>query len=281
MAKIDLSELPPIDITPQLTLEDIAQAAAEYAGLENLSPSDPAYRVLLAGAYREVLIRQTMNEQALGLTLAHAKGANLDHIGMTNFRNIDGSPIERLENEEDDDYRQRLHKSPAGLSVAGPDGAYEFHTLAASDDIIDVNVASPKPVEIHLTILTKALDGVVSDELRQTILDHLEPKRPLTDYVQVKPAQIKTYQVSATIYLKSGPDPLMVKERVRSRLEALTQAQQKLHHRVVESAVHAALTVEGVEEVVLDGWQDIVCSNTQAPVCQSMDLRFEVRDDDD
>ncbi|KEQ11283.1 hypothetical protein GZ77_26070, partial [Endozoicomonas montiporae] len=129
MAGIDISQLPPLDVVEQVDYEEVRSDTVKRAGLENNSPSDPAYRTASATAYREVNYRQDANEQALGLSLAFAKGPELDHIGVTYHR------TPRLAGELDDDYRSRIQEAPESLSVAGPDGAYRYFARSAHPDV--------------------------------------------------------------------------------------------------------------------------------------------------
>ena len=71
---INLALLPPLDVVQQVDLEAIIADIASRAALENASPSDPAYRVALAAAYREMMLRQNANEMCLGVMLAFARG---------------------------------------------------------------------------------------------------------------------------------------------------------------------------------------------------------------
>ncbi|MGL4506421.1 MAG: hypothetical protein ACRCUF_11865, partial [Aeromonas sobria] len=82
--------------------------------LGQLNPADPAYRVLLSGSYRETLMRQEADEQVRAVMLATAVGGDLDHIGMTYYRDVHGLPVHRLSGEGDPEYRYRLHTSPGG-----------------------------------------------------------------------------------------------------------------------------------------------------------------------
>ncbi|WP_085609534.1 baseplate assembly protein [Vibrio parahaemolyticus] len=267
---INLALLPPLDVVKQVDYEEIIEDVVERAGLENASPSDPGYRVTLANSYRERLLRQDANEQALGLVLAYATGPQLDHIGVTYYQHPDGSPVVRLDGESNDDYRERLQKSPEGLSVAGPDGAYEFHAKSAHPDVKDVSVDSPAPVEVVLTILSHSGDGTPSQSVLDAVQAYLKPFRPLTDELTVSGAEVLTYVVTAKLFMKLGPDPELVRKAAENRLKEYVASQHKLKGRVVESGVHAALTLEGVEEVQLTGWNDITCTKQQAPYCLQM-----------
>ena len=265
--------LPPLTIVKTVDYEELVAEIAASAGVENNSPADPAYRVVLASAYREMLIRQEMNEQAKGLTLAHAFGSQLDHIGVTYYRNPDGSPILRRAGELDDDYRARLQESPEGLSVAGPEGAYRFHARNASQEVKDVSVESPQPCEIDLFVLGRTGDGQAGPGLLQAVDTYLKPFRPFGDRVRVRSAEIVRYAVNATVFVSSELDPAMALGVAEKRAKAYVAQMHKLGGQVVRSAVDAALTVEGVTEVVLNGWQDIRCEKSQAPYCYDLVLR--------
>lgn len=270
MEGINLALLPPLTVIKQLSHEEIVQAVATAAGLENASPADPAFRVALACAYRELMVRQDANEQARGLLLAFAVGPQLDHLGVTYYRHPDGAPVLRLDGELDDAYRARLQASVEGLSVAGPDGAYVFGAKSAHPDVKDAGVYSPRPVEVELIILSKQGSGVPSAELLEAVRVYMAPRRPLTDVLHVLPAQVVNYSVNASLVIRSGPDPELVRKASESGGRAYVDRQHRLKARVVESALHAAMTVEGVEEVHLTDWVDIVCSAKQAPFCDAL-----------
>lgn len=275
---INLALLPPLDVVKQVDHEAIIKDVAEKAGLENASPSDPAYRVTLANTYREVMLRQDANEQARGLMLAYAKGPELDHIGVTYYKHPDGSPVLRIDGESDDAYRDRLQKSPEGLSVAGPDGAYEFHARSAHPDVKAATVSSPAPVTVELHILSHSGQGVPTQSVLDAVDAYTKPFRPLTDKLTVKAAEVLTYAITAKLFIKVGPDPELVRQAAEKQLAEYVAALHRFKGRVVESSVHAALTVEGVEEVQLASWSDVICTAIQAPFCTGITTTFELVD---
>ncbi len=282
MPEINLALFPPLDVVKQVELELIVQDIAERASLENASPSDPAYRVALAAAYREMMLRQDANEMCLGLMLAFAKGPQLDHIGATYYRHPDGSPVLRLAGELDDAYLARLQNSPEGLSVAGADGAYIFHALSAHSDIKDATVIGPHsavnptaPGFVDMVILSHVADGTPTVGLLTLVDVYLTPKRPLTDALTVKAASITNYTVTAELYLKSGPDPESVRQLANDRASIYIKEQHQLGGRIVESKLHWALTVEGVEEVKLINFNEVLCQSHQAPYCTNLAVTIE------
>lgn len=275
MEGINIALLPPVEVVTQVDFEEIVSEIVQEAGIENASPTDPSYRIALACAYRESILRQDANEQARGVMLAFAKGAALDHVGVTYYKHPDGSPVTRLDGEPDEDYRARLQASPEGLSVAGPDEGYRFHARSAHHLVKDVSVDSPAPVEVDLYILSNELGGAASDEILTAVSAYIEPRRPLTDLVRVNSAEIIPYNVTASLVLKAGPDPELVRQTAENSVAAYIELKRALGGRVVESGLHASLMIEGVEEVHLSNWTDVICNKKQAPVCESMSVTIE------
>ena len=277
MTGINLALLPPPDVVQQVELDAIVSDIAQRASLENASASDPAYRVALAAAYREMMLRQDANEMCLGLMLAFACGPQLDHIGATYYRHPDGSPVIRLASELDDPYRTRLQSSPEGLSVAGPDGAYIFHALSAHSDVKDAVVLGPHspvnptaPGVVDMYILSHQGDGTPSAGLLTLVDVYMGPKRPLTDHFGAKASEVQNYSITAELTLKAGPDPETVRQIALDRAAIYISEQHKLGGRVVESKLHWALTVEGVEDVNLIGFNELLCQPHQAPYCTAL-----------
>ena len=104
--------------------------------------------------------------------------------------------------ESDDSLRERIQLAPESFSVAGSRGAYIFHAKSASALIADVAVHSPEPGKVDVYLLMK--DGQVpSDEMIQTVEEHLSADnvRPLTDNVEVKPAQVVDYNLDVSYWI--------------------------------------------------------------------------------
>lgn len=155
---IDLPQLPAPNIIENLEFETILKNwVAKFSGLApdlvaSLLESDPAMRNMQTGSYRELLLRQRINEACKGLMLAYATAEDLDHIaanrGVKRHLIDPGDPdalppIEPVY-EDDESLRRRAQMAPEGYSTAGPDGAYIFHTLNAHADILDASVDAPQ-----------------------------------------------------------------------------------------------------------------------------------------
>jgi phage-related baseplate assembly protein len=157
MSAIDPSRLPAPAVVEQVSYE--AVLAATLADLQarepgiDLTPSDPAYKVLEAAAYRETNLRADFNDRAAALLLALSRGADLDHIGVTYYHTqrlvLDAGdplavpPVEPTY-ESDDNYRARLLLAEDGYSTAGPEAAYIYHAKSAAADVKDISVIVPR-----------------------------------------------------------------------------------------------------------------------------------------
>jgi phage-related baseplate assembly protein len=111
--------------------------------------SDASARQLQIVAYREMIMRQRVNEACKGVMLAHAVKADLEQIGARfNVFRLLITPAHETNNieavyESDDDLRRRIQLSSEGFSTAGPEGAYIFHTLSADSNIKDASAQAP------------------------------------------------------------------------------------------------------------------------------------------
>lgn len=84
--RIDLSKLPAPKLIEELDYEVILaemrakmrELCPEWTGYE--LESDPANKVLEVAAYREMLMRQRVNEASRGVLIAFAQGSDLDHL---------------------------------------------------------------------------------------------------------------------------------------------------------------------------------------------------------
>ena len=87
-SQIDLSRLAAPDVVEALDFEAIlAEMLADLRGRDSaftaLTEADPAYKILEVAAYRELLIRQRINEAARSVMLAYEfwRGAPADPPG--------------------------------------------------------------------------------------------------------------------------------------------------------------------------------------------------------
>lgn len=268
---IDLSQIPAPEVVETLDFEAIladrkARLVSYYPAGEQAAvaaelelESDPRTKMLQESAYREILLRARINDAAQAVMLAYATGTDLDQLGAlfgvqrltVTEADPDAVPPVAAVYEGDSEFRYRIQLSLEGLSVAGPEGAYIFHALSASGQVLDASVTSPTPGVVVVTVLSREGDGTASNELLATVGSALtdENVRPLTDFVEVQDAIIVSYQIEATLYFLSGPDRTVVMAAAQAAIEAYTEGQHRLGLDVTLSGIYAALHQPGVQRV--------------------------------
>lgn len=285
---IDLSRVPAPQVVESLNAEQIlaemvADLIARHPEFSALLESDPAIKLLEVAAYRELLLRQRINEAAQAVMLPYSQGTDLDNLGalfgverlLITPGNASAIPPVADQFENDSDYRYRIQLSLEGLSTAGPEGAYIFHALSASGQVLDASAISPNPGEVLVSILARAGNGAAAPALLATVLAALnaESVRPLTDYVQVQSAAISQYSIVATLYFFSGPDREVILANAQAAAEAYAAAQHRLGRDVTLSGVYAALHQPGVQRVELASpLANIVVSRQAATYCTGITL---------
>lgn len=324
---IDLSQLPAPQIVEELSFEAIfEQAKADLIALDQASDtplgleavlaleSEPLTKLLQAYAYRELNVRQRINEAVLAGMLAFAEGSDLDQLAAN--MSVARKTLEAGDEgavppvlpvmETDGSLRRRTQLAPEAMTSAGSAGSYQFNALSAGETPTDIEVISPEPGKITITydfdpeslaslikqasvispepgqvivtVLGHDGDGVVSDDVLNQVSAHLNDQyvRPLTDRVIVQAANILTYTVSATLHIYDGPDEEVVYKAAITQFWAFVGERHNLGEQVTTSGIDAALHVAGVQKVTLDSWTDITATEEQAPLCEELILTVEV-----
>lgn len=300
---IDLSSLAPPKIIEELSAEKIVDEyvryfqelvkageaggeAKEYYELKALLPSDPVMKIFEACAYRELLLRQRINEAAKAVMVAYANGSDLDNLAAL-------VPLSRKETadgkESDDDFRRRVQLAPEGFSTAGPEGAYVFHALSV-EGVKDACPISPDPAEVELYILSdepydpeddtdpkNAEDlsinppgkGLPSEALLEKIRKKFDENiRPFTEKLTVCRAVVKNYNVKAVLHVKPGPSEKDILEEAKQNLGAYIEKSYALGVSIARSGISAALHLDTVDRVeIIEPANDELNAGHEAAYC--------------
>lgn len=295
MAVIDLSQLPPPQIVDEPDFETLlkerkAEFVALYPAEEHEAvartltlESEPIVKTLQENVYRELLLRQRINEAARAVMVAYSSSDDLDNLGANN--NVQRRVITPADDtttppteaimESDADYRQRIPAAFEGMSVAGPVGAYEYHALSSDGRVADASAYSPSPAEVVVTVLARDSDGTAPDDLLQVVSAALnnEDVRPVADRVSVRSAEIVNYGVNAVLFVYPGPAVEPILAAAKSQLTAYINEQRRLGRDIRLSALYAALHVQGVQRVELQQpLSDVVLDKTQAAFCTGFNV---------
>lgn len=103
---MNLNELPTPEVIEELSLKEILEQMIE--NFRKIAPefsayveSDPLIKLMEVCAYRELLLRQKLNQSAKANLLAFATGTDLDNLAAF-------YGVERKPGESDDDLRERI-----------------------------------------------------------------------------------------------------------------------------------------------------------------------------
>ncbi|EAN0852617.1 baseplate assembly protein [Salmonella enterica] len=290
---VDLSQLPAPDVVETLDYETVlAERKAAFLALVPAEDrdawartleldSEPVTMFLQESAYRELILRQRINEAALADMLPYSSGNDLDNL-VANF-NVERLVVQEGDDtvtppipeilESDADLRARSQQAFEGLSVAGPTAAYEFFARSASGSVADASATSPSPACVTITVLSQNGDGTADDDLLQTVSDALndETVRPVADRVTVQSAEIVDYTINATLYLYDNlsATEALILAAASERLASYVSGRW-LGRGASLSGIYAALQVEGVQRVELASpTADVICTLQQAAYCSS------------
>ena len=274
----DLASLPTPAVIEPLSFETIfselqTEFQSRYPDYSALLASDPAVKLLEVAAYREVLLRNRINAAAKASLLAFATGGDLDHLAVF-------YGVTRLLNENDDALRLRTRQRIIGFANAGGAAHYRYWALSASPEVADVEVDSPEPGRVRISVLAKGeadtVPDAVLDAVRAVVLR--DDIRVLTDTVEVVPAELIPVTVAARIWLH--PDtPMAAFEASEARFKEALAAQSGLGWDLTPSWVIGELQRPGVHKVeMLAPTTDIRANANQAVRLMNLNLEFAGRD---
>mgnify|MGYP003671530984 CR=1 FL=1 len=272
---IDLSQLPPPAVVESLDYETILQELKD--DLQARDPdladtltleSEPLVKLLEVCAYRELLLRQRINDAGRSVMLAYAADTNLDQLAAL-------LGAERHSGESDARLRERAQLALEGLSTAGPVGAYQYHARSADERVLDVDVSSPSAGEVLVTILGRDGDGTPVQSVLDKVLAALndETVRPLCDSVSVQPAEILAYSITATLEVLDGPDSNTVAAAATTAAQTYADAARGLGQGLTLSGLYAALHQPGVRRAtIVNPAADVAVSPQQSAYCLALDV---------
>ena len=274
----DLASLPAPAVIESLSFETIfeelqTEFQSRYPDYSALLASDPAVKLLEVAAYREVLLRNRINSAAKASLLAFATGGDLDHLAAF-------YGVTRLADETDEALRLRTRQRIIGFANAGGAAHYRYWALSASPEVADVEVDSPEPGRVRISVLAKGEEQTVSnavlDAVRAVVLR--DDIRVLTDTVEVVPAELMPVTVHARLWLY--PDaPMETLSAIEAVFAFTLAACAGLGWDLTRSWIVGQLQRAGVHKVeLLSPTTDIRVAANQAVRLLSLNLDFAGRE---
>lgn len=226
--------------------EELVRRVETFSGLVE---SDPAMKVLEVAAWRELLLRQRINEAVKSNLLKFATGEDLDNLA-------EFYGVKRQKEEDDERLRKRVKAKIASWSTGGSKEYYKYHALSAHSRVQDALVESPIPEKVQISILSTML-STASEELLEIVKKQLtgDDIRVLTDAVTVIGCNI----MEIDIHSRMSISPVISKEEIKKQFIKKFEANRRLGWNVTRSWIIANLFVEGVENVeLIEPREDVV-----------------------
>lgn len=266
-------------------LQRFGEAGIEY-DVQTLE-TDPAIIIGEAVQYGRMNDRARVNDAVRAVLLTESWGTNLDALGAR-------VETARLAGEADDRYRFRILLAYEALATTGTYGGYAYFAMGASTAVRDVAVYGPEsglcePGEALIVITARDPETgqpvMASPSLVETV--YLETarrdRRPLTDKVIVRAAELLPYRITANMVVRSQIDPSLARETAERRIIAYTQARALIGEAVSRDAIVAAIATDDGGRVVIDSLTisepsgDIAPGADAVPVCTSVAITVSVR----
>lgn len=231
--------------------------------------SDPVTKQTEIAAYRELLIRQRINDALAANLLALSTGSDLDHLAAF-------YGVKRLTGESDEAFRVRVQLSIRGWSP-GTAEYYEFQVRSVSNQIRDVKVSMPDRDQIdqkgwiYITVMQTGNDGQADVDLLAAIRQHVNNPaiRLINDTLVVQSATLVPVDLVATVYLL--PDALVgTVERIQASVPSLFDRARGLGWDVTTSWLTCAVQQSGVKRSELSLSSDLTIAPHQVPYLRSV-----------
>lgn len=180
--------------------------------------------------------------------------------------------------ESDDNYRERIQLAPEKYTVAGPNGAYQYHAKSAHQDIIDVAVYSPEPgcVDVRPVLTGGELPGEEILELVREALD-ADDVVPLCDTVTVQAPEAVSFDVDLIYYIarSDSTSATQIKSDVADAVDAWVLWQKsKVGRDINPTRLISKVQQAGVKRVVLTSPEYQALEDYQLAVAGNVTLNY-------
>jgi phage-related baseplate assembly protein len=136
---------------------------------------------------------------------------------------------------------------------------------------------SPAPGTVDVYVLSKIGNGTPSAPLLAAVDAALQPRtvRPMCDEVIVKPAVIKTYQITAVIYGYEGIVETLALTTANANVQAYAQEHHRISHSIFKAGIEAALKVSGVSDIeITSPAASIINGIGEAAYCTAINITY-------
>ncbi len=267
LKNLEKYNLPEPTAISKLSFEEIkAEIIANIKALKpdiELVESDDYMVMLEAFAYRELYLRNLINEDIKKMLRHYSGGADLDNFIFSFF-----GGEKRLDGEDDLAFLERAKLSLNSYSSAGSEQSYEYWTKSFSANIYDVK-AIKKSAGVVLIVYV-AISEINESELYSFVSD--KKVRPLTDSVEVKEA-IKVpinLEASVTIFDSNSL------ENIQQQIMKNFSNRFYIGEKVIFSKLIDLLHINGVYRVDTNIKNDVEIASNEVAII-NLSLTMEIK----
>lgn len=290
---IDLSSLPAPLVKQALNFERELQNnktkfKAVYPEWDADVESDSVVKLLEVNAYNSVNERQRVNDAAISVMLPWAKGSDVDNLAA-NFNlvrniiqksdNTVSPPLEEIK-ESDDNLKERILLAWSTLTNAGTPSSYQAHARAAHAKVKDARGVRLNGGQTCTYVLSYEGNGVPTQDILDAVKSKLsqENVRQLCSINDVAAATIEEYSIVAQLDISDTSVEDAVLAQAKLNAQKYVDKVHVLESTVSKSAIDAAIHLEGVVDVDLGDFQNIVTDKTKAPYCTTITITAKARE---
>lgn len=290
VSEIDISRLPPPRVVEELDYEVLferqqqrfqsrwqdVRVANPDLGLPSydvqMLETDPPVIINESESYRELLIRQRINEAAKANLLAFATGSDLEHLAAF-------YEVARMAGEDDARLKRRVILAIQGRSPGGTEARYKFIVLSSDIRVEDAIVyTSGRSPVVNVAIYSTDPDGVADDDLIAIVNAALQAPgaRMVNDTIVLRSAVQRVVDLIADVWLL--PDaPLSLLQTMETSLRDDWKVARALGRDFVDRWWTARLMLEGVHKVAPVSPADVIVPPDEAVSIGTVTLNFKGR----
>ncbi len=257
----DVAGLPVPDVVDALDYEAIVAAIqadfeARYPEFSAALESEPVLKLIEAVAYREVLLRQRVNDSAQALFASTASGADLDNLAAG--QGVVRAVVKEASGDDSAVYEtdaQLLNRYLLSFSrhSAGSRGALAFYAYSAVPDLTDVAVLGPvvhgRAGDVDLVILGRGYADASDEDvaaIRGTAFSEGAYPDGLGGFVVRAVRAEYDAHLRVTPAASDGPSRELARSAAEARVRAVCEARQRIGASVPAALIQGAAFGDGV-----------------------------------
>lgn len=279
----ELSHLPAPELIEELSYDRLLETAIDRLKIEfqhaNVAfdvsklEANPARIIMRESAYKELNLRQRINDAMRSVLLAFARGSDLD--------NFVAHKTTRMDAEDDQRLVTRYLLLMQGSSTGGTAERYEAEAMGADVAVSQAfcYTVGKSPI-VYVSITDESAGGIAAASLVEKVQTRLEQRsiRLVGDRIIVLAAVRQIVDVSARVWISERSSTLII-DQLPLILKTAWSKRQRLGLDLTLSYLTSQLMAEGVHNIELDAPQvDIIAGEHEAIAIGDVSIQYMGKD---